>query len=457
MTTVATRPAGQSQDDIADGLREIRARTAVPGISVVASFDGVRVSSHCGVADLETASPLTEASRFEMSCLMKFLVSVLAQKLRHRGVVSLSEPLSTWLPELSGSFAGQRITLGHLLSHTSGYRGLDVSDARVKWGQSWERLIEQLRCEPLLFPPGSVFSYEHSEHVLAGEILVRATGRSLRELLDQEILDPLGIVVGNARQDRRDDSFVSQHVPAGMHKFTNTRQPAFSEFWRASLPDMTVRLQDVLAVGEWILQEGNESLNAALGNQVIELPHQYASSGLAELVPASFGHVCGKYESGLLGHNGSTVGQTIALRIDAGRRSVYVVGLNAWVPHARDAAIRLMSGDAPPLREPDPDDGSTQGSLVAEQMFAEFSFSDLVGTYDGGFASQITIDAQGDDSLQMLVGAPGPRQRRIVVERRKEGGYEFCGNLSLSCAFSAHPVDQSPVLHLGVHTYRRRP
>jgi CubicO group peptidase (beta-lactamase class C family) len=450
------RTSAYSRRDVVAGLRTIRAKSGIPGISAGVSHEGERCCVHAGVADLVTATPLSDSSRFEVSCLMKFFVSLLAQKLLSRRVIALSAPIDSYLPELSGSIAGERIAFGHLLSHTSGYRGLDVSDARIKWGQSWQKLIEQLRSEDLLFPPGNVFSYEHSEHVLAGEILGRVTGRKLDQLMNEEILAPLGIVVGHARRDREEGAFVNQHVPAADHTFVPTKQPAFSEFWRASLPDMTIRLSDVLKIGEWILHEGDESVLDALGTQVIELPSQVTTSKFAELIPTSFGHICGKYSGGMFGHNGSVVGQTVALRIDVLHRAVYVVGINAWMPHVRDTVIRLLSDGDKSVCEWEANNPAEGDGIPPSKMFGAFTPEDLFGTYDGGFGRQVSIERSGTDAFHMLVGAPGARQRRISVSRRQDGLYEFGRSQNLSCVFTAHPVDDSPVLHIGVHTYRRR-
>lgn len=437
-------------------LESAREDAGVPGLSVVECRAGVRASFHSGVAAAGQPDPLLDASRFEVSCLMKFFMSLVAQKMLRRGQLNLAAPLGELLPELAGSPAGERISLSNLLSHTSGYRGLDVTDARIKWGHSWPKLVEQLRGEALLFPPGAVFSYEHSEHVLLGGLLQRISSKSVDQLLRDELLEPLGITVGRAKEDPENGCFVGQHVPTQEpRKFAPVRQPAFSDFWRASLPDMTIRLHDVLTVGEWLLDDANAWLHTELDRPVVDLPPQAKTSNLAELIPKSFGHVCGRYEGGMLGHNGSVLGQTVALRIDVARRAVYAVGVNAWVPHLRDRAIQLISGQA--SRETVPSDSKHESGVDTRKLSGPFSFAELAGTYDGGFARQITVESSDDRNLSMLVGAPRSRQRRITVTRRSDGTLcEFGRNQHVSCAFTAHPTDGSPVLHLGVHSYRRR-
>lgn len=440
-------------EEVERRLDAICANTGIPGISVVASRRGRRESMHAGVAEVGSSAPLSDQSCFEVSCLMKLFVSLIAHRFMRRGALDPSSPIGNYISELGESSAGRQITLGNLLSHTSGYRGLDVTDARVKWGYSWQKLIGHLQKQELHFPPGEVFSYEHSEHVLVGEILQRLSGLRIDQLLQDELLAPLGIVVHSSRDSQSNNTLVGQHaVTAEASKFIAVRQPAFSQFWRASLPDMTIRLHDVLTVGDWILSETECDLHSALFRQVVDLPAQATTGPQAEVIPVSFGHICGRYSAGLYGHNGSAHGQTVALRLDVLRRTSYAVGVNAWVPHVRDHAIRLVSGEC------HEDIAGTAGSRLPVPMVnlaGPFTFEELVGTYEGGFARQITVETKGSGAMSMLVGAPGSRQRRISVTRISDDLCEFGANQSVSCTFTTHPVDGTPVLRLGVHSYRK--
>ena len=75
----------------------------------------------------------------------------------------------------------ERICAWHLLNHTSGYRGVDVSDGAVRWGFSWDKLVRHLQQHERLFAPGAVFNYEHTEHVLLAELIRRQSGRMAAE------------------------------------------------------------------------------------------------------------------------------------------------------------------------------------------------------------------------------------------------------------------------------------
>src|SRR5581483_9221116 len=69
------------------------------------------------------------------------------------------------------------------------------------------------------------------------------------------------------------------------------------------------------------------------------LPPQVVSGLRSEEIPTSFGMGFGLYRNGILGHNGSMSGQTCTLKIDLLNDVAIAVGVNAWVPYARDSAV----------------------------------------------------------------------------------------------------------------------
>lgn len=445
-----------SPDGLSGALSSICEEAGIPGMSVAASYGKARVQGHTGVACAAGEAPLTDQSRFQVSCLMKFFMSIIASRLKQQGVVQTDQPIGRYLTELAGSEAGERVCVNHLLSHTSGYRGLDITDGKIRWGTSWKTLVDHLRGTRLSFPPGYIFNYEHSEHVLVGEILARLTGRSVDQLLTEELLAPLGIQLEKSRQDSSSPGFVGQHAfSKTANRFVTSSVPNVGEFWRASLPDLTIRLQDVLTLGEWILAEENGALRTGLADQIIDFPAQVAASLRVEEIPLSFGTICGRYAGNLFGHNGSVLGQTVAMRLDVEHQEVFAVGVNAWVPHARDRAIRLLAyGAGDDLA--DSSSGDERIGFEFPAMAGRFRAADLIGTYEGGFSRQVDVEQGDAGALIMRLGPPGPRQVAMAATVRADGLYEFRENPYISCRFVPHPEDNSPVLLLGVHAYRRK-
>lgn len=447
------------QSALADGLQAILEDTGVPGIAVSASRCGAEVSAQAGLACLETASRLSKASRFEMSCLMKFLISSFTMQEVTRGRIRTDLPIEEHLPELGIERSGHRsITIADLMSHSSGLRGVDISQGRIKWGLSWDRLVLHLRTEQRSFPPGTVFNYEHSEHVLLAEILSRRFGSQMDKLLHSEVFGPLGIERGSPKSDRQfNERYVGQHAfAAAKGRYVTSPMPSFSNFWRYSLPDSTVTLAEIRRIAEWVMHEAAGcGLVDELSQSVINIPAQVSSTAAAEVLPKAFGRVCARYGNSVFGHNGSSFGQTIALRIDPVDDIAVVVGVNAWATEARDRAadlaLRLLRGEAveygtrmefQPLE------------FYIQDLVGGFSFDELRGSYVGSYGTRVVVSEQ-DGNLELTIGADQSEPSRIQIRRRENGLYQIASRRPVSCAFVRHPTNSGPVCFLGVHSYKK--
>jgi CubicO group peptidase (beta-lactamase class C family) len=110
-------------------------------------------------------------------------------KLVEWGQVDLSKPVGTYIPEFTGG-GRETITVGHLLTHTSGLPpGLSRSDA---WKGSDEAIARACR-EPLMDPIGSRFRYSDINFILLGELVHRVSHRTLDRFCAEEFYGPLGM------------------------------------------------------------------------------------------------------------------------------------------------------------------------------------------------------------------------------------------------------------------------
>ncbi len=139
--------------------------------------------------------PVAEDTVYDIASLTKPFVAVLALRGAEQGWLDLDAPLQRWLPAFEGRIAGRpgervAITPRHLLAHSSGLpAGLPLSPA---WSGADAALA--LACSrEASDPPGAVFRYSDVNFILLGELLQRASGRSLPELLRREITGPLGM------------------------------------------------------------------------------------------------------------------------------------------------------------------------------------------------------------------------------------------------------------------------
>ena len=161
-----------------------------PGCSVAVSQHGKLVVNRAyGSADLERDVPLSPGSIFDAGSLRKQFVAAAALLLVEDGRLSLSDDIRKYIPELPDY--GHKITVDHLLTHTSGLR--DWVGLRQLADGDADALTMILRQRSLNFAPGEEWGYSNSGYVLLTEIVARTSGMSFFDFTRKRLFEPLGM------------------------------------------------------------------------------------------------------------------------------------------------------------------------------------------------------------------------------------------------------------------------
>lgn len=139
--------------------------------------------------------PVTIDTPFAWGSITKTLVAALTLRLVSEGVLDLDATLDTWFPDYPQA---RRITLRMLLGHTSGIFNYFL---HPKFGERvYEDPLHEWTPQEILSltgkrtnAPGRAFSYSNTNYVLIGLILEQVTGQSLAELVQDQLLTPLGL------------------------------------------------------------------------------------------------------------------------------------------------------------------------------------------------------------------------------------------------------------------------
>ncbi|WP_101848045.1 serine hydrolase domain-containing protein [Zhihengliuella sp. ISTPL4] len=123
-------------------------------------------------------APLTAAHLFDLASLTKVFTAVSALRLVDAGAVDLDEPVGGVLA-VGGGDGAERITLRHLLTHTS---GLPAEGREWRAGVRGDELRARVLVRPLGAEPGTRHLYSDVGYIAAGEYVERASGRPLAEL-----------------------------------------------------------------------------------------------------------------------------------------------------------------------------------------------------------------------------------------------------------------------------------
>lgn len=164
------------------------------GIVLVCKEDSILFQSAFGYADVDERIPMEVDMPFPLLDITQIFTSAAVLILAHQGKLHLDTPINHLIPGLHP--VGHRITVSHLLAHRSGlpdqnteptYRGLDAQ------GLSMDDAISWLKQEPLMFEPGSNYSFSHYNYVLLAYLIEFLGGRPYHYFLQQELFLPLSM------------------------------------------------------------------------------------------------------------------------------------------------------------------------------------------------------------------------------------------------------------------------
>ncbi|MER7639025.1 serine hydrolase domain-containing protein [Streptomyces sp. NPDC126522] len=144
-----------------------------------------------------TDHTLTVNDEFRVGSNTKTMVATVILQLVAEHRLQLTDPVEKWLPGLIPN--GSAITVRMLLNHTSGLYNIIPGDADVlktftgQDARQWtpeELIAAGVRHDPL-FPPGTQYSYSNTGYIALGLVAEKATGHSLRDLIQERIAGPL--------------------------------------------------------------------------------------------------------------------------------------------------------------------------------------------------------------------------------------------------------------------------
>jgi CubicO group peptidase (beta-lactamase class C family) len=168
-----------------------------PGCSLGVIREGQLIYTRgYGSANLEHGLPITSRTVFDIGSTSKQFSAASILLLEQQGKLSRDDDVRKWVPELPDY--GQKITIRHLLHHTSGLR--DYLTLMSLSGIHFDSVTTPddalgfiVRQKELNFPPGEEHLYSNSGYFLLSTIVQRASGKSLRAFAHEHIFAPLGM------------------------------------------------------------------------------------------------------------------------------------------------------------------------------------------------------------------------------------------------------------------------
>jgi CubicO group peptidase (beta-lactamase class C family) len=179
----------QVQEDI-DRLVESGAER---GLQVAVYRDGAQVvDAVAGLADPATGRPVTSDTPFYAYSVGKGATATVAHVLVERGAFDYDTPVVELWPEF-GAHGKESATVRHVLTHTVGVPGVPA-DTTPEDLCDWQKMCAVIADAEPWWEPGTRMAYHaYPFGYIIGEIVRRATGKPISQVLREEVAGPLGV------------------------------------------------------------------------------------------------------------------------------------------------------------------------------------------------------------------------------------------------------------------------
>jgi CubicO group peptidase (beta-lactamase class C family) len=191
-----TAQASPTLPGVGPAMQAMVDRQEVAGaVTLVTTKDKIVHLEATGFADIASAKPMQTDTLFWLASTTKPFTGVAILMLQDEGKLNVADPVAKYLPGFaklkapSGKLAN--ITIGQLLTHTSGIGTLDRSAYATT--PDLAGLIDGILAMPLQFEPGERWKYSSSSYDVAGRIVEIVSGKRFDVFLRERLFDPLAM------------------------------------------------------------------------------------------------------------------------------------------------------------------------------------------------------------------------------------------------------------------------
>jgi CubicO group peptidase (beta-lactamase class C family) len=271
-----------------------------------------------GQAEKAFGAPNRPDTKFNLGSMNKMFTAVTVARLVEDGRLALDDTIGKYLgPEWLQPGIGDRVTIEHLLTHTSGLGSyyspelMELNPGRFRQIDDFQEIV---RRDSLRFEPGTQWSYSNTGFLLLGAIVERVTGRSYYDVVRELVYEPAGMT--------DTDAFMFD-APTPNLAIGYERD---GDGWRSNVYGHVVRggpagggysmAPDLLAFARAMRE--NKLLSPEMTRRV--------TTPKPEIGSPEYGYGFGFWDQGrVVGHTGGAPGISAALQIDLERGTTLVV------------------------------------------------------------------------------------------------------------------------------------
>ncbi len=214
------------------------------GVVLIAEKDTIHFEKTYGYASLEYGVKNQPNTLFNIASITKAMTAASTLQLVDRGLLDLDVPVGKYLPDYPNKTVRDSVTAYQLLTHTSGLNNFLVDDFKSMGKLNLREVKDYLplfSSKPLMFSPGSKYSYSAAGYVVLGLLIERLSGENYHQYLKDKVFDkagmkntlaiPIDSIVKNKASGytsyfgesdylTKNDSFLGKANPAGFYYST---------------------------------------------------------------------------------------------------------------------------------------------------------------------------------------------------------------------------------------------
>jgi CubicO group peptidase (beta-lactamase class C family) len=181
------------QKQVQEAVDQLVDSGAERGVQVAVFQHGEQlVDTVAGTADRATGRPVKSDTPFYNFSICKAAASTVVHILAERALFGYDTPVVDLWPEF-GARGKQKVTVRHVLSHTAGVPGIPL-DTTLEDLCDWDKMCAAIAGSELWWEPGTKVGYHaYTFGYIVGEIVRRATGKPISQVLLEEVSGPLGV------------------------------------------------------------------------------------------------------------------------------------------------------------------------------------------------------------------------------------------------------------------------
>lgn len=134
-------------------------------------------------------------TRFNLGSMTKMFTAVAIAQLAELGKLSFHDPISRHLPDYPNEAVASKVTIHHLLTHTSGMGDYQNEKfyARLDQLRTLSDLVPLFVNDPLAFESGAKWDYSNAGFVVLGLIIEKVSGQDYFTYVKQHVFKPAGM------------------------------------------------------------------------------------------------------------------------------------------------------------------------------------------------------------------------------------------------------------------------